>query len=720
MSVRDILVGETPQTAEGVKSTNVPAQPDINFFEQLGVALDKPSITGGALYRVTADMIEGSKSYSKEELQGMYPDAPEGTFTTSNTKRMADWIYKRSVNEDLFSNVDKLRSLNHGEVYNKLSHLGYGLAQETSPTDIALGVATAGTTSFLTEQAAMLGSLGSVLGEGVASNSLIRGVSYLGGSSAKAVIASELAQGAMMLPVDYGIRKSLEPYTQEKVSFVESALGTIGGAVAGGLLHVGGKKILGVLKPSKIAQRLDDAAKVNFNNGLEEELKNLTEPGVQWNNVEFHNEINKFDGVSLDDRLRYKVYSASEQLPKSMSDIEEGGLYALFNRESEMSHYGAADPFGPASTHASNNPQDIMAYSASIKQGGHIVKLNPKDFKILNLDTLNPKSEEAKVIMQILKDFGVEAKSIQEGIAAIRKMDEAGKLIENEIQDALKLAGYEGVAFSETHDILDKTFKKTNTFLFDGIKDKPRTIVAQVDGSLGGLPESTLMFSPTKRALLQSEEGMLTNGKKIKLDPNGYFDTDPFYGHPDKILAYTEHFSADQIADINRRIEISKPSELRKRYQGLTDDIIDHVKQLKIMSEFEAAEIAALRESQLHLNDLLPSDAQLDIETEKQLVEKLMIDRGNYEANKELIQKSVEQMAKEGKASRVLEEANIDEITQKFIKRIEDRIGTPRENQVEHIIRQYEDIVKRLERANPDVAEEIIKAADHCLRKFTT
>jgi hypothetical protein len=109
----------------------------------------------------------------------------------------------------------------------------------------------------------------------------------------------------------------------------------------------------------------------------------------------------------------------------------------------------------------------------------------------------------------------------------------------------------------------------------------------------------------------------------------------------------------------------------------------------------------------------------LDTETEIALVGKLMLDRGNYEANKGLIQKTVEQQAKEGKAMRLLEEIDFDRITKKFVDRIEKRIGTPGERQIESIIRQYEDIVEKMKQNNPEIVDELIKATDFCLRKYT-
>lgn len=109
----------------------------------------------------------------------------------------------------------------------------------------------------------------------------------------------------------------------------------------------------------------------------------------------------------------------------------------------------------------------------------------------------------------------------------------------------------------------------------------------------------------------------------------------------------------------------------------------------------------------------------LDTETEIALVEKLMVDRGNYEANKELIQKTVEQQAKEGKAARLLEEMDFDKITKKFVDRVEKRIGTPKESQTESIIQHYNDIIEKMKQNNPEIVDELIKATDFCLRKYT-
>jgi hypothetical protein len=838
MAIRDLLIGEDPKAQERLQDSPLPTEPQIGVIDQIGVAIDRPSITGGALTRWLQDKAQGSEEYSPEELSRIYPDAPPGTFTARNTRRMGDWLNKRAMNEDLYSNMNKVRSMGHGSTYNAITDVGYGIVQETSPTDILLGIATGGLVNAAAAGANMALKAGSM-------NLGLRGLSYLGQSTTKAIIASEVVEGILSVPMDYAIRYGLEDKVQEKASLSEAAMGALGGAVLSSGLRLTGRQI--AKRFSKNIERMDPATRQAFGNALEEELNAMTTPGTNWEMQGKFSELDPVRRLPVDDRLRYKVYSAAEGIPRSMGEMEgSGGLYALYNKSSTMSHNGAASPFGQ-SMHLTDNVGDLTAYSASIKQAGQVVQLDPSEFKILDLSKLKEGSSESVAIKKILEDAGVKSTSLTEGFDALRKMDEQGDLIEFEIQEYLKDSGYEGITLTETSKILDKAFTKNNTFIFDGIEGKNQRIVSQLDGSLAGLPESTAFFQNTKANALKNGEGVMTNGKQIKLDPQGYFNTDPFYGHPEKALAYTEYFDADQIAEINTKVESGNPKALKKKYQGLTDDLIEHVRQLNIMKEFEDAQniqdllsrstrynentsqwkkegitinivdstapqgsalhpsnhpalkIASTSKAtswayatdangkvvgkssfisdgkramsfdvgvdktfqrkgiatgmyakmeqyigktiepssaltkegkafwdapnkpfgELKVNDLLPEEAQLDLKTERDLLEKLMLDRGNYEANKKLIQKTVEQQAKEGKVMRLLEKMDFDKITKKFIDRVEKRIGTPQESQTESIIRQYNDIVEKMKQNNPEIVDELVKATDFCLRKYT-
>lgn len=709
MAIRDLLIGEDPKAVERIEDSPLPTEPQIGVMDQLSVAIDKPSITGGALARWAMDKVDGSKDYSPEELARMYPDAPPGTFTSRNTRRMGDWLNKRAMNEDLYSNMNKVRSMGHGSTYNAITDVGYGIVQETSPTDIALGIASGGLVNAATAGAGMALKAGSM-------NLGLRGLSYLGQSTTKAIIASEMVEGLISIPMDYAIRKGLEDQVQEKASLSEAAMGAFGGAVVSSGLRLTGRQI--AKRFSKNLNRMDPTTRQAFGNALEEELNAMTEPGTNWEMNGKFSELEPLRKLNVDDRLKYKVYSAAEGIPKSMSEIEGGGYYALYNKSSSMSHNGAASPFGQ-SVHLADNVGDLKAYSASVKQAGSVVQLDPNEFKIFNVAALEEASPEAVAIKQILADAGVDAPSVKKGFDILRGMDEEGDLIEFEVQEYLKNSGYEGIKLTETSTLLDKTFTKNNTFIFDGIEGKTQKTIAQLDGSLAGLPESTAFFQNTKGNALRNGEGVMTNGKRIKLDPQGYFNTDPFYGHPERGLTYTEYFDADQIAEINAKVETGYPKALKKKYQGLTDDLIEHVRQLNIMKEFEDASMVEEKMKGLPEEWEPVMKDILDTEHEIALVEKLMLDRGNYEANKELIQKTVEQQAKEGKAARLLEEMDFDKITKKFVDRVEKRIGTPKESQTESIIRHYNDIVEKMKQNNPEIVDELIKATDFCLRKFT-
>ena len=109
-------------------------------------------------------------------------------------------------------------------------------------------------------------------------------------------------------------------------------------------------------------------------------------------------------------------------------------------------------------------------------------------------------------------------------------------------------------------------------------------------------------------------------------------------------------------------------------------------------------------------------------EYEESLVKGMVEDIVKGIDNEEIIAKSVEQLNVEGKATRILEQADLEGRIKKLSKQINDRLDEQgfvkkgKQSQVDALIREYEDKLKYLQDNNPDVAEEIAKQADYCLR----
>ncbi len=160
----------------------------------------------------------------------------------------------------------------------------------------------------------------------------LRGLSYLGQSTTKAIIASEMVEGLISIPMDYAIRKGLEDQVQEKASLSEAAMGAFGGAVLSSGLRLTGRQI--AKRFSKTMERMDPTTRQAFGNALQEEYDAMTEPGTNWEMAGKFSELEPVRKLNVDDRLKYKVYSAAEGIPKSMSEIEGGGYYALYNKSS--------------------------------------------------------------------------------------------------------------------------------------------------------------------------------------------------------------------------------------------------------------------------------------------------------------------------------------------------------------------------------------------------
>lgn len=750
------LDGSTP-------SSTVPTRPNVGMFDMIRTAVDKPSVTFGAAYRTILDKAEAAKEFSPEELASMYPDAPEGTFKQRNTRRMGEWLYKRAVNDDLFEAQNMIRSLDDSAMYNTISGIGYDLLKETSPTDIALAVATAGIVNGLAK---------------VAQVSKIAGVANMGrtlmasesatSATVKAILAREAAEGLVQVPFEYAMMRQLSKYTQEKYGIEDAVLNTIGGTVVSSAMRLGFRS----LKPSRILDKIDPTESKRLKNGLQDfydemYTKGITDPHdpppppppsgasiggrtmrERYNDrlLDIFNErlrtqtdletsmIGKFSDIDIlrnldtDSAIKYKVYNFSTRNLEVESRLQYSNsngvrMYALFNSNSSMSSNGL-NPFG-RSVQVNSNPYDTYGFSAVLNIGGDVVELNPNQFKMFN--TLDS-AEDLGLLDRFLKTAGIgdENSTLADRLKILRNGD--NELMEVEVQEFLKSKGYDGIILEDVDNILDQEYRRINGFIFDGIAGADKNVLDTLDGNTALLAENYIYdLEKTKRQKIVDGEAVFSNGKSIKMNADGYFDTDPFYGAPHRGIGYVEMFSKDHIDSINRNIELNRIKNIKKKFQSVTDDMVNYLKDLKSYKELLQAE----------------SDLEEEIFSEKFKVEKGFekvydkIAKGEHKEtlakikaeektkrinNKQIANKSVEQLNVEGKATRILEQADLEGRINKLNTQINNRLDEQgfvkkgKQNQVDALIREYEDKLKYLQDNNPDVAEEIAKQADYCLR----
>lgn len=725
MATIDLFNGLGADGVNKVKGSALTTSPNFGYMDAVDAAVQVPSVTFKAAGAKVLDALDGSDELNPVELEQMYPNLPKGLFNRPTTERMADWIADRYETENVFTSVQKFREYNGSGFAKKVGDFGLNILKETSPTDIGIGVAGGYAVGSLLTYAGMMSGSAALSGA----------AKYLASESMGAIAVKELLEAAVTAPVDYGIRKGLEQDTGIEASAEDSVYGALGGAAVSTAGRLAFRGLRGLLQGKKVGAKVSPEANSAYGDSMDEYIKSklylgYNEPPVVLGRqqlpypktpsprsnifevtsrqVRYGAETTVLSSVNnLDPYTKglYKVFSHADSMP---SDAQAGTHYALYNGASPRQHNAVTTPFGN-SVILTESSSDLRAYSAAFKQGGEIVAIDTSAMKIADFDSLE--GEEFATVKSILKDFGFEQDNFGEAFGAMRS-SESSEVVEGVITDYLQGKGYQGVAFTEVNDILDKSFKRKHTFLFDGIEGVERRIVDMLDGSLGGLPESVQMYNPSKKVNPLFGEGILSNGKKITYDPNGYFLNDPHWADADSVMGYTNYFDANHVAEINKAVEAGSLENMKSKYQQLNQDTVEYLEQLKIYEELDAQErIITELETEDRYKELIKNFKET--KTFKKIPEL------RSPEIKALVEKSVEQLAKEGKTDRLLEGVNIDQITKDFVKRIESALSKNKLDRAYSLTALYEDFIEELKNANPDITDEIIKATDFCLRKNT-
>lgn len=809
-SIEEIFLAQANQ-AEKIQDSPIDLVPDSSALFTAKVAFDSPSKSGAWLREkldqlgVSKQTFEGFRSndqwldevisttkdnkvYSKEELQKMYPEAEPGLFKNSNTKRFAEYIIERNKYNKALSILKDFNSKdNYGAIDtvtsampNFLRDIGYGAVQNLGPVDMAANAVIAAGAAY----AAPYVGLGSIVG------------GVLTASVPQWVALGAITEG-FTGTFSYLLEKQLEPKTQEEADIWQIPISVAFGA-GGGLLtgawkngHLnwfnnsgkGGKAAfnnsaddflksgkMGTPEPEitripkweqtrveiNISKQLEGDAQLRL--GYDQELEIKGQVGFDNTVKGLLPDLNKTPTGEITPlgKLRYKVYSGSRYIP---FDAEEGRWFALYEDSSPGAHHGAESPFYQ-STYLAELSGDIRAYSASVKQGGKLVEIYVRDENLKIADLADPDIVElvANTIREYSNVFDNALPENLDGQTLMRFMESqtAYEMIQRGVKEALTLLEYDGIKYSTVESILGERFAKNHLFLFDGISSLRRKGLDILDGSLGALPEPvefTFETAKTKKDLIKSE-GILRNGKKIKMDPLGIFESDPFFGDSTSKLAYVEYFSANQIKEIDDAITKNSIKSIKSKYPQLKQDSIDYLKQLKQFQEYDsyAAKLETINETfknvhsfmylpekdRLELYKLMEEGItkrrQLDRQFKKALKEQNISDALKAEAdtltvkiketfNKDLVDKivnkSVQQLEKEGRAQTIIEKANVQQAAERLNKMVEDRIGTPREKQLPQIIEDYEAKIEALAKQDPEIYNEVMKAADFCLRRAT-
>jgi hypothetical protein len=723
MSYTDLF---TPNESLQNVSNKIPTfggPPVASYGYTLGTAFQTPSVMGSGLYAKLADAFESSRTLGASELQALYPDAPPDLFEERMTARQAEFIYNRA------SKLSALNAAKQTRGTGFLGTLGYGIVEELTPLSVGIG------------------AVGGVVGAGVL------GAGYVGSS----ILASTLIGGTVEAVAEYAIRKGLEDYTKERASITEAVVGGAIGGALGETLSIGARQgaraifddlgRVGGRNPFKYFNQMMDRApketKENIGRMLQEEVQRRASESI--NNIGAQSTVLRtVNDLPMWDRIRYKTYSSATPNP----DFERSGLYALFVKESPASYNGPEQSFA-GGLYLSDNPSIIKGYASSVRQGGEIVKIDVNSVKVFD-GTLPIDKAQSKMFKELFETFKItvgEKESLSDIVARVN--DDS---FEQSIRVSLTEAGFDGISLRDTGKILDLEYNNKSTFLFKDIQELPRNIVDMVDGSIGAIPLESSAGTPitSKAYNLKYSTGILSNGKKIELDPEGYFATDPLFGGDDKAIGYYTLWDVGALEQINDAVKKGDVRYVKKKYQDLNDETLDYLKQMRDYMLFEnasarSAELdaetkyianfvrnntdkqitAKLKELGVAPKDMestiqiLKSAAELeDRLAEIKAVEDLLVARGEKEAMGGK-GKSVDELTKEVQAEKILEQNNFENVTKEMVDSVTKRIGTPKEVQNPQIIKRWEDFANFLKENNPELASQIVKAADACLRKNT-
>jgi hypothetical protein len=429
--------------------------------------------------------------------------------------------------------------------------------------------------------------------------------------------------------------------------------------------------------------------------------------------------------------------------------------YALHNAESPMAHHGAEEAFAGA-TYLVENSGDVRAFASSVNQKGNVLKVDLSNTKIADL---NKDPALFNMIADIVEEFKgvidseVPRDSAQSLMRFIARQD-AGDLIQHDISLALKADGYEGIAYNTAEKISDRVFRRNHLFLFDGIKGVPTKTVDILDGTAGALPQEVTLNNEiaSKAYNLRYGNGITSNGKEIKLDPYGMFSSDPIFGDEAMRMTYTEYFDKMAVDKINKLVEGNNMGPLRRAFPQIQRDTLDYLKNLKkyeidmgltnqkqladkvfdnpsafvnLPDKERMALIAKVEKGTKNrqlIDDIMKEMAkdatdQADAAHIVELMKVQIKDLVERDIKKTLLNKSVEQLAREGRVQSIIEEAKVDEMTKKLVDDVFNRVGTDKAYQIDHVIEQYNAKVEYLANQDPTLYDEIIKAVDFCLRR---
>ena len=608
--------------------------PDVGILDTIDAGIDSAGAKGWMLGGVNylADkfpsvdnfLTGGAKRdrnlYDPTQLQATYPDAPPGTFPEgqSMTLLRASTLYDQATADFRYQQALKIREAGSA------AQFGYGIASSIAePQTLATMAVTAGVSSLA------LGRFAPNVAKAVSQGGLkyVIGKDILDGTVATALINAPTRMIAKDYFKDkYGIKE-----------FGEEMLGNVAGGFAIHMGSAGLKKVglwgLDSVMKRKIVSEADARYAESMGDAYNRAASAFDEEIAGMKSSTFTEDANR-------------VYENSRFTEARYSDMN-GEFVFGFRPSSDPKGYRGTEPrFG--SSYFSGPETLIRAATLDSKEVGTMYRVSladantfrasplsvpddaPAFFKSEMIKFSKEQSRLFKTASEIYSEQGIQfpdnVKTMNDLMKySVEKVGDNYRTAELALQAELTGRGYGGISYMtdkgvEAHFIFEHANKMAqdlemmNNSMSIEDMSASRTKRIEYDPFASAMDQRRIGVAPvdisSKTYNLQAD-GILSNGKKIKLDPNGYFETEFMYASASErelmTMDYIHTLSKEMIDDINRVIEEGSSTDITKtvkKYGLIPEQVKEQLMEIKLRQDFDAT-MELERSSMQQANDTI-------------------------------------------------------------------------------------------------------------------
>lgn len=589
---------------------------------------------------------DGSSPISTDQMRQQYPRLPEEYYNKTYTANEARYVNDSYLAEQEYA--ARKESRNAGT----LASLGYDLVGGLAdPSTLMISLASAGVGTVIGKSATMATWL--------AKNSF---AAKFAGTSTKSILAREavintVGDLATNIPASQylGDRR----YGGAQYGAEEFATNVIAGTALGGALELSMNHIMKRFDSLKSEREkvVTDQIKDSRNKiTLEEQL------AIAKAELEENFKIGYEGGDELA-RFKRQVYDYSKEADTDIGGVKQApsDLFAVMINDENLT---LEKKLGNTVV-AFEDPALQEAFINKYGQGGKLYKFDGQTLKFLDMDTeqIKPSAEP----------WLYKGKTWAEEMN-MRSKDNFEEFVAK-AHDEAKAQGKDGFVYTDPD-----TGLRVYQIIDDAVND------SEVMAS------AIREYEPTGRQLYESkgdlikrqiaEEGYLSNGKTIKLNEKGYFETDFIMGNDEAIRqGYVELFDKNHVDFIRENINDGSPENIKDIYDGFVND--EHVQHFKDLEEY------AKLEEQV-------AEIELTDQAKKELADK-----------KKAVIEEVKRRAKE------------TEVSLKYLEGIEGLQADPKALDLiqSQILKDYKVWEANVKNMNPEFIDEINKASFFCVKR---